>query len=98
MDNNEKYFIYLINSFLNKNKSKYDDTVSFDEIYRLAKIHNVVGIITNQILTFNKNELEQINNISYFRQQLGLTLIDFQSKIDNIKTVSYTHLTLPTKA
>ena len=62
MDNNEKYFIYLINSFLNKNKSKYDDTVSFDEIYRLAKIHNVVGIITNQILTFNKNELENINN------------------------------------
>lgn len=85
MDNNEKYFIYLINSFLNKNKSKFDDAVSFDEIYRLAKIHNVVGIITNQILTFNKNELEQINNISYFRQQLGLTLIDFQSKIDNIK-------------
>ena len=46
---NYKFFIQLINSFVNDKPVKPEDNINWDEIIRLAKINNLLGIIFTSI-------------------------------------------------
>lgn len=73
MDNNGKYFIYLISCFLNS-KAPTDASNDWEEIYRLADINNVTGIIANEIKQMPNDFRPQGNIKSYFNQNLGKTI------------------------
>lgn len=88
MNSNEKYFVSLISSYLNNISPNAEENIDWQEIYRLSNIHNVCAITANQIMMLeNKNQPEK-NLLSKFRQKLGYTLIDSDSKtiaINDIK-------------
>ena len=51
------------------------------------------------LLLFNSTALGFLNEVCPFENQTTFTLVDFKDKkVDDQGTVSYTHLTLPTKA
>lgn len=73
MDNNGKYFIYLISCFLNSIVPT-DASEDWDEVYKLADINNVTGVIASEIKRM-PNDLRPEGNIkSYFNQNLGKTI------------------------
>lgn len=80
MDKNKKYFIDTISAFLNGNQIEYCADIDYDEIYRLADIHDVAGIVARQIMNFDKEDIKKINCYSKFKQQLGYTVINFEKK------------------
>lgn len=80
MDKNKQYFIDTISAFLNGNKIEYSPDIYYDEVYRLADIHDVAGIVARQIMDFDKDKSKNINCYSKFKQQLGYTVIDFEKK------------------
>jgi hypothetical protein len=45
MDNNRKYFISILSSFINKQKPEAELGVNWEEIYKLAKTHSVSGMV-----------------------------------------------------
>lgn len=73
MDDNGKYFIYLISCFLNSKAPEYAPE-DWEEIYRLADINNVTGIIANEIKQMPNDFRPQGNIKSYFNQNLGKTI------------------------
>lgn len=52
---NYKFFIQLINSFVNDKPVKPEDNINWDEIIRLAKINNLLGIIFTSIDKMDKS-------------------------------------------
>lgn len=73
MNSNEKSFIYLLSCFLSSKKptAEIDD---WKEIYRLADINNVVGIIANEIKQMPAELRPDGKLKSYFNQNLGKTV------------------------
>ncbi|MDE5974410.1 MAG: nucleotidyltransferase family protein [Eubacterium sp.] len=80
MNITKKYFINLISAFLNNKQSAYRDDIDYNELYKLGNMHNVCGIIAKQLMGFNADEREKIENLPAFRQQLGYTLISYDKK------------------
>ena len=90
MNSNEKYFVSLISSHLNKVPPALPEGINWEEIYRLAEIHNICAIVTDQILKLPKDSQPDMQIMSKFRQQLGYTLIDCEEKekaIDFLKSL-----------
>lgn len=80
INNNEKYFVSLISSHLNKSEPDIPDGIDWNEIYRLSNIHNICAIVTSQILLLPKELQPQKEILSKFRQQMGYSLIGFDEK------------------
>lgn len=88
MNNNEKYFVSLIYSYLNSVPPALPQNIQWKEIYKLAEINNISGIIANEILKLDKKHQPESSILSEFRQQIGYTVIDFEEKekaVDAIK-------------
>lgn len=88
MNSNEKYFVSLISSYLNNISPVAEENIDWQEIYRLSNIHNVCAITANQIMMLESKNQPEKNLLSKFRQKLGYTLIDSDSKtiaINDIK-------------
>lgn len=81
MNNNEKYFVSLISSFLNKKSPKIPHSIDWNEIYRLSEIHNVTAITASQISMLSEEYRPENKLHSSFRQQIGHTLINYDRKI-----------------
>lgn len=77
----EKYFISLISSFLNKTTPEIPKNVDWNKIYRLSEIHNVTAIIASGISKLPEEFRPNKKLYSSFRQQLGYTLINYDDKI-----------------
>ena len=80
MNRNEKYFVALISSHLNNQPPPPPENTDWEEIYRLAGIHNVCAIIANQIFMLKPEEQPNAETLSKFRQQMGYTVIDSDEK------------------
>lgn len=80
MNQNEKYFVTLISSYLNQATPPLPNNVDWQEIYRLACIHNVCAIVADRIMALSEDTGIDSELISKFRQQLGYTLIDTGEK------------------
>lgn len=87
MNKNEEYFVSLISSHLNNTAPPVIEAVDFDEVYRLAYINNVVGIVATQVQRLSKKNQPDGEIMSAFRQQLGYTLIDTEKKENAVETV-----------
>lgn len=88
MNNNEKYFISLIYSYLNSAPPALPENIQWREIYRLAEINNISGIIANEVLKLDKEYQPDSKLLSEFKQQIGYTVIDFEEKkkaVDAVK-------------
>lgn len=88
MNNNEKYFVSLIASYLNNEAPALPENIDWAEIYRLAKINNTSAITANQIIRLDKKYQPEGELLSDFKQQIGYTLIDFEEKekaVDAVK-------------
>lgn len=80
MNNNEKYFVSLIYSYLNSVPPVLPENIQWKQIYKLAEINNISGIIANEILKLDKKHQPESSILSEFRQQIGYTVIDFEEK------------------
>lgn len=69
----KEYFIYLLSCFLNKEKPD-GQAVDWQVIYELADIHDVSGIIAQEIKLLPDEYRPQNKLKSYFNQQLGYTI------------------------
>lgn len=81
MTDSKKYFISLISSFLNDNPPPAPlENADWKEIYNLANIHCVTAIIANEIAKLPKQTHPDSELLSYFKQQLGYTIISCENK------------------
>lgn len=85
MNAEKEYFIHLLSCFLNGNTPKTAD-VDWNEIYKLAEIHNLCGIICQQIKYLPKENQPKDELKSYFNQQLGFA-IRLDEKRDSAKQI-----------
>ncbi len=76
MTDEKKYFIELLSSFVNRSVPT-GRRVDFNELFRLADIHDVAGIIDNQLKQLDGEFLPQGNVKSYFNQSLGYTVKNY---------------------
>ncbi len=88
MNRNEKYFVSLISSHLNRTAPCFDNEADYDELYRLAAINNVSAIIYNELAKLSSDEKAKIKNFTDFKQQFGYTLIDYEEKQKAIKKIT----------
>lgn len=88
MNNNEKYFIALINSHLNNTAPPEPVDVDFNEIYRLANINNIIGIVSSEVSGIK--DISSIDNglLSKFRQQIGFTVINSAEKEASVSEIT----------
>lgn len=80
MNKTDEYFIRLIKSFLTGERCEYSCEADYDKIFYLAEINGVSGIIAKQISLFSEKEKAKIKNFDEFKQQLGFTVISYESK------------------
>lgn len=83
MDKNEKYFLELLSSHINNEIPTPIEDIDWKAIYHLGDIHNVIALLSTQI---NKLPFEyKPKGIakSYFNQALGLTISEYDSKIES---------------
>ena len=73
MTKEKNYFIKLLSSFLNQTEPE-GEKVDFGELFRLADIHDVGGIITTQLKTLDAELQPEGELRSYFNQVLGYTV------------------------
>lgn len=89
MNNNEKYFVSLISSYLNQDSPALPmNDIDWAEIYRLSSIHNVCAVVASQAFKLKDGYKPDDKTASLFRQQIGYTVIDAERKnkaIDFIK-------------
>lgn len=79
MNENSRNFINLISCFLN-NKIPENVEYNWEQIYKLANMHDVSGIIANEIKLLPP-KLQPFGKIkSYFNQSLGLTVRAYYSR------------------
>lgn len=81
MNKEEKYFVSLISSFLNRKAPEAPYNIDWNEIYRLSEIHNVTAITANQISLLPQEQRPDKRLYSAFRQQIGHTLMHYDEKI-----------------
>lgn len=73
MNKEKEYFIYLLSCFLNQKKPE-GQAVDWKAVYDLADIHDVSGIIAQEIKLL-PDEYKPENELkSYFNQRLGFTV------------------------
>ena len=75
----KEYFIYLLSCFLS-GETPQGREVDFEELYRLADIHDVGGIIATELRALPKEYQPQGMLRSHFIQTIGLTVRDYQAK------------------
>ena len=80
MNRNETCFVNLIRSHLNNTVPPVSDSADYKEILHLAAINNVAGIIAAEISKTDIAQKLQEEQMSFLRQQLGYTLIDYDEK------------------
>lgn len=90
MDREKEYFVSLLSSYLNSKPPKICNGVNWNEIYKLANIHNVTAIIANQISNLPQEHRPDKQLYSIFRQQLGYTLINYGDKTKAIEFIRNT--------
>lgn len=83
MNAEKEYFIHLLSCFLNGDTPRIAD-VDWNEIYKLAEIHNLCGIICQQIRYLPKDNQTKDQLKSYFKQHLGFA-IRLDEKRDSAK-------------
>lgn len=84
MNKQNKYFISLISSFLNKTTPEISDDIDWNAIFNLSTIHNVAGIISNQISLLPIDERPKNDLEKAFKHQLGYTIISYENKLNTI--------------
>lgn len=82
MNQEEKYFVSLISSFLNEKAPETPPEIDWNEIYRLSEIHNVTAITANQIGKLPEEQMPDKALYSAFRQQIGQTIMNYDRKIN----------------
>jgi hypothetical protein len=88
MNANETCFVKLIRSHLNNTVPPVFDSTDYKEILRLAAINNVVGIIAAEIGKADETLKLPDEQMSFAKQQLGYTLIDYDEKCALVKNAS----------
>ncbi len=76
MNEEKRYFIELLSSFVNETVPK-GKSVDFMGLYRLADIHDVGGIIANQLKLVDNGFIPDGEVKSYFNQSLGYTVKNY---------------------
>ncbi len=76
MTDEKRYFIELLSSFVNRSVPK-GKKVDFSELFRLADIHDVGGIIANQLKLVETEYLPEGEVKSFFNQSLGYTVKNY---------------------
>ena len=70
MTNEKEFFIKLLSSFANQSAPN-GEVIDYGEVFRLADIHDVGGIIANQLKLLNEDYKPKNEYNSYFNQMLG---------------------------
>lgn len=79
MTKEKEYFIHLLSCFLNGSAPNCAE-VDWKEIYRLCDMHDVQGIIAQMIKQLPSEFQPEKSIKSYFNQQLGFTVMDYEFK------------------
>lgn len=87
MDKEKEYFISLLSSYLNSVPPNTPKNINWDEIYKLADIHNVTAIIAKEISNLPNEHRPDKQLYSKFRQLLGYTLINYEDKTKAIEFI-----------
>lgn len=83
MDKNEKYFLELLSSHINNEIPTPIEDIDWKKIYHLGDIHNVTALLSSQINKLPKEYRPQGKAKSYFNQALGLTISEYDNKIES---------------
>ena len=70
MNSNKEYLVYLLSCFLNGEVPEGRE-VEWDEVYRLADINDICGIVGNEIKQLNAEFQPQSEIKSQFIQSIG---------------------------
>lgn len=84
MTETEKYFIYLLSTHLNNEIPAGSKDVNWGELYKLANLHNLTGVIGLEIKKLNDIDKPSAKAISYFNQAVGMTIQNNEFKQDAI--------------
>lgn len=87
MNPTKEYFIHLLSSFLNGEKPDSPKDIDWKELYKLANIHSLTAIVTNQIMLLSDEDKPDINTLKVFKQQLGYVLISYNEKVNLISDI-----------
>ncbi len=79
MNAQKEYFVYLLSCFLSGD-APLGRNVDFEELYKLADIHDVGAIIANELKKVDDEFKPDSVLLSHFTQLIGLTVIDYQKK------------------
>lgn len=80
MTKEKQYFIHLLFSFVNNKAPNACEDIDWIQIYKLADIHDVQGIIAQQLKYLPENSKPTNNIGSMFKQALGRTIQNFAYK------------------
>lgn len=81
--NEKEYFIDLISCHLNKKKPDGVQNIDWNQVYSLAKKHNVLGIVMSVIKQLPKEFVPEKRLYSAFNQSLGYTLRVYENKMNS---------------
>lgn len=83
----QKYFIALLSSHLNKKAPQSSSNIDWIELFKLAELHNLTGIIAVELKKLPADKQPNDKVKSYFNQVIGLTIQNTELKNQGIKVM-----------
>ena len=88
MNDIQKYFVSLLSSYLNNEIPEANTICKWSEIFKLAELHNLTGVIALEINKLAPENQPNSTGKSYFNQALGLTVQNTELKNIGVKKMT----------